>query len=284
MRIIRVFPRRTSFTPMDDYAFIGDPPMIRPEADEVHISVTFTWDKEQANRLSEAWSQYYPIVKLGGPAYCSPCNQFVPGRYVAHGVTFTSYGCNNRCPPCLVWRREGRLKEVPDFREGNIVQDNNLLQCSRPHIEAVMAMLRQQGLVSLSGGLDSRRLSDWFVEELKNLDLWQIFFACDFNSDLPALQKALSKLEWLGRDNYNLLHHVRCYVLLAFDGETIETGERRLEAVYESGALPFAQLYQPPETYIAYPKEWRDLARQWSRPAITKAMHKELRHTSFERR
>ena len=34
MKIIRVFPRRTSLTPVDDMAFVGNPPMLRPEADE----------------------------------------------------------------------------------------------------------------------------------------------------------------------------------------------------------------------------------------------------------
>jgi hypothetical protein len=43
--VIRVFPRRTSLTPTDEYAFVGEPPMLRPEADEVHVSCTFTWDK-----------------------------------------------------------------------------------------------------------------------------------------------------------------------------------------------------------------------------------------------
>ena len=64
--IIRVFPRRTSYTPTDKYAFIGDPPMFRPDADEVHISCTFTWDKANAERLRDAWGQYYPVVTLGG--------------------------------------------------------------------------------------------------------------------------------------------------------------------------------------------------------------------------
>ena len=68
MNIIRVFPRKTSMTPDDDYAFVGDPPLWRPKADEVHVSVCFTWDIEEGHRLQEAWSQHYPAVKLGGPA------------------------------------------------------------------------------------------------------------------------------------------------------------------------------------------------------------------------
>ena len=69
MNIIRVFPRRTSYTPTDNMAFVGDPPLFRPDADEVHVSVTFTWDKSEGERLADAWSQYYQNVKLGGVAY-----------------------------------------------------------------------------------------------------------------------------------------------------------------------------------------------------------------------
>lgn len=41
--IIRVFPRRTSYTPVDDWVFYGPPPMraLIPEHSEVHISCTF---------------------------------------------------------------------------------------------------------------------------------------------------------------------------------------------------------------------------------------------------
>ena len=98
MQILRVFPRRTSFTPMDDMAFVGEPPMIRPEADEVHVDCTFIWDKPKAERLVQAWKEYYPIVKLGGCAYDDPCNGFQSGMYIRQGITFTSRGCNNQCP------------------------------------------------------------------------------------------------------------------------------------------------------------------------------------------
>jgi len=274
MRIIRVFPRRTCWTPIDDYVFIGDPPMDRPSVDEVHISVTFTWDIPEATRLLCAWGQYYKRVLMFGPALGAKSNGFIPGLYLSHGVTFTSYGCNNRCKPCLVWQREGKLRERLDFPEGNTVQDNNLLQCSSGHIDRVMRMLKHQHLVSLSGGLEAWRLTARFVEQLRDIDIFQLFFACDNDHDLPALRKALSMLEWLGRDKYGLLKKVRCYVLLAFDGESMSQGIQRLEQVFEVGALPFAQLYQPPDKYIEYSKEWRDLARRWSRPAITKTMHK----------
>ena len=70
-------------------------------------------------------------MRLGGPAFNSPCNGFEPGLYVVPGVTFTTRGCNNQCPWCLVPEREGRLVEYRDFAPGHTIQDNNLLQASR---------------------------------------------------------------------------------------------------------------------------------------------------------
>lgn len=68
MTILRVFPRRTKATPRDEYAFIGDVPLfLPPDISEVHVSVTFTWDLKEAERLARAWSRVAP-VKIGGPA------------------------------------------------------------------------------------------------------------------------------------------------------------------------------------------------------------------------
>jgi len=255
-------------TPRDDYAFIGDPPseMIRPQADEVHISCTFTWDIAKAKRLVGAWGQYYSTVKLGGCAVGSPANGFLPGMYVRQGVTFTSRGCNNQCPWCLVPQREGKLREL-DIQQGNNVLDNNLLQCSKEHRAKVFDMLRSQYSVELSGGLESALITGNIADDIRALRISQVFLAADTKSALKALEKALSRLQ-LPRDK------ARCYALLAFGGETISDATERLEAIWELGAMPFAQLYQHPAQYIDYSQEWRHLARTWSRPACMKTLHK----------
>ena len=67
-RIIRVFPQRNSYTPDDEYALIGLPGLIIPEHDEVHVSCTFTWDKEYCEELAYQWEgRTDKPVKLGGP-------------------------------------------------------------------------------------------------------------------------------------------------------------------------------------------------------------------------
>ena len=43
-KIIRVFPTKTNATPDDELVRIHEVPSLFDEADEVHISVAFTWD------------------------------------------------------------------------------------------------------------------------------------------------------------------------------------------------------------------------------------------------
>jgi len=267
MKVIRVFPRRTSFTPKDDYVFVGDPPMIRPESNEVHISCSFTWDIEEAKRLTKAWGQYYPVVKVGGPAFNNHADEFIAGMYVKQGVTFTSRGCNNQCPWCLVPNREGQLRQLSGFAIGNIIQDNNFLQCNRTHKRQVYQMLRIEKRIQFSGGLSAGLLSWEDAEELRSLSIYQLFFACDTKGSIYSLRNAGSLLKGLDR------RKLRCYVLLAFNGQTISEAQEHLENVWQAGFMPHAQLYQPPDKWINYSSEWRDLARIWTRPTIMQVIH-----------
>ena len=83
-RLIRVFPRRTKASPDDALAYFGRPDLFA-EADEVHVSVTFTADKAIAEGLAEDW-RYVAPVKIGGVAYGDSSLEFIPGRYIKPGA------------------------------------------------------------------------------------------------------------------------------------------------------------------------------------------------------
>ena len=115
-RILRVFPRKTTYSPEDHLVFFGEPPLscFIPEHDEVHVSCAFTWDKKLCEWLAFQWEgATSKPVKLGGPAYNSPAEGFVQGLYIKSNIIFTSRGCNNNCPWCCVPRLEGKIKELP---------------------------------------------------------------------------------------------------------------------------------------------------------------------------
>lgn len=265
MRVLRVFPRKTTHTPTDDMVAIGRPQLWRPKADEVHISVTFPRDIREGYDLLEAWSVYYPVVKIGGFALDGEGYEFTPGLYVKKGITFTSRGCNNNCGHCLV---ERQLEPLETIHPGWMVQDNNLLQCPREHLERVFSMLRKQRrAIVFSGGLQASLIDDYVVDLLKSIKVGEIFLASDTKEAIKPLRRAVKKLHHLDRDR------LRCYVMVGYKGETMSQAEARLEEVWQAGCMPFCQLYQPPNRHIVYPIEWQDLQRNWSRPAITVAMH-----------
>lgn len=269
MTVLRVFPRRVpGFTPSDALAFVGDPPMFRPEADRVDVSVTFSWDIAEGRRLAAAWAQYYPFVVIAGPAIASyGGDAFEPGLYVQEGKVFTSRGCNRRCPWCLVPEREGQLRELPVIAEGWNILDNNFAACTTGHRTRVYQMLaRQPHGAIFSGGIDARLVDGELEAEFRDIRILDVFLAADTLSALGPLEQAISRLQFLGRER------LRCYVLIGFGGETIEQADSRLRAVWELGAMPFAMLYQPPTARrIRWPADWRALQRTWTRPAAMKA-------------
>jgi radical SAM superfamily enzyme YgiQ (UPF0313 family) len=268
MTIARVFPRRTNATPVDDYAFVGDPPLscfIPEDITEVHVSVTFTWDLEEAERLAHAWSRIAP-VKIGGPATGMKGEGFTPGMYLKPGYVITSRGCPNRCWFCSVPEREGReVRELP-ITEGWNLLDDNILACSDGHFLRVCKMLlRYKGSAKkrphLTGGLEAKRLTSWHVSVLKKIKPEQVFFAYDTPDDLAPLQEASEKMREAGFTRSVM----RCYVLMGYPGDTIRYAEERLRLVRTLGFCPMAMLYR--DKSGAATSAWKRVQRAWSRPA-----------------
>jgi hypothetical protein len=268
MRLIRVFPRRTKATPTDALAYFG-PPDLLAEADEVHVSCTFTWDKPAAEQLAEQWRHVAP-TKLGGVAYGDRGEEFVPGRYIRPGYGFTSRGCPRRCWFCSVWKRDPVPRLLPIQNIWNVL-DDNLLACPRPHVEAVFAMLRRQGRrVEFTGGLEARALQDYQVDLLASLrPRPSMFWAFDPGDDFETLASAAQRLREAGIRNTS--HQLRCYVLIGFPRDTFALAEARLRQMLSIGLTPMAMLWRP-ETPAAErwapDAAWRRFQRLWARPAI----------------
>ena len=274
--ILRVFPARTSYTPDDNMAFIGMPPMpiLIPEHDEVHISCTFTWDMVLCEELAYQWEgATNKPVRLGGPAYGSPAEDFTPGMYTKRNVVFTTRGCNNNCPWCCVPKIEGRLRELSEIQPGNIIQDNNFLQASQLHKIRVFEMLKKQRGTCFKGGLQADLVDHHFIDGIRDLSISELLLACDTDARLPEFKRACRMLASAGFSR----EKIKCYVLIRPDMKKdqeleMERAEQRLAAVYEAGAMPFAQLYRDfSEEKTVYPSAWNAFARMWQRPAATRA-------------
>lgn len=271
-KIIRVFPRRTNATPDDEDVRIGTTPALWDEADEVHISVAFTWDIPWAEWAAVQWKSVAP-VKVGGPAFNEPGGNFVPGMYMKKGYVITSRGCPNRCWFCQVPRREGfTLRELP-VADGWIVTDDNLLACSSGHIDKVFAMLKgQPHRPRFTGGLEAKLLTPEMAGRLKELNPERMFFAYDTPDDLEPLQQAGRYLQSAGFTRES--HIPRCYVLVGYKSDTIDKAETRIKQTWEAGFMPMAMLYRDKKGERS--PSWKAFQRQWANLIITACNCKKL--------
>ena len=264
MPVLRVFPRRTKATPQDEYAVIGDPGLFIPEdITEIHISVAFTWDMPEAERLADAWSRYGP-VKLGGPAFNRPGGEFSPGMYLKDGYVITSRGCPNKCWFCAVKTREPNGLHELEIHDGYNVLDDNLLACSEEHIRAVFAMLkRQKEHAKFTGGLEAKLLKGWHCELLADLKPERMYFAYDTPDDYEPLVSAAQLLK-----GYGLLKSRKCgvYCLCGYPSDTFEKAEARLMQVVRLGMCPYAMLWRDKSGETK--QEWRKFQREWVAPQI----------------
>ena len=269
MKTIRVFPRRTKATPTDDLAYIGSPDMFA-EADKVHISVTFTWDLPDAERLEKEWRHIAP-VETGGPATGQKGDAFTPGMYLKEGYVITSRGCNNRCWFCSVWKREGDIRELP-VTDGWNVLDDNLLACSDSHIKSVFSMLsRQKHRPFFTGGLEAAKLKQWHIDELVKLKPAEMFFAYATPNDREPLHEAGKMLK---RAGFKICHPLRAYVLCGYPNDTFEKAHNRFIDCMKAGFLPMAMLYR--DKTGGRDPAWVKFAWPWVRPAAMYQKYKEV--------
>jgi hypothetical protein len=269
-RLARVFPRRVpAGTPTDELAFVGRPPLWA-EADEVHVSVAFSWDLAEAERLARDWGHVTRNVRIGGPGTGERSGEFVPGRYLKDGYTITSRGCPNNCWFCDAWKREGHeVRELP-VRDGWDVLDSNLLACSEGHVRKVFAMLERvkrerRKRVLFTGGLEAYRLRRWHVEGLRRLRPQRMFFAYDTPDDyapLVAAGRMLREAGWTVRSRTAC-----CYVLIGFPWDTFARAEERLVDTVRAGFWPMAMLYrdrkgtEPDPAWVTFRVPWTRAAK-----------------------
>lgn len=272
MRLMRVFPRQTRATPTDDLVRFG-PPGLFDEADEVHISVTFTYDKDKAEHLAEQWRWVAP-VKIGGVAYGDTSLEFVPGRYLKPGYTITSRGCPRRCWFCGVPKKWPTINYLPVY-DGTNVLDDNLLACKRDHFDAVMAMLRRQklppnGRIEFSGGLEALSLQDYHVDTLASMKPRpNLFFAYDPGDAFETLESAARRMIEAGFTAAS--HRLRTFVMMGYPKDTLELAEKRLRQMTDIGFTPFAMLWKPEtasQMKYAPGPDWKRFQKTWARPAI----------------
>ena len=275
--IARVFPRKTHATPDDNLSFIGLPTWDVMEngygIDEVHISVTFTYDIPIAEQLYKAWTRLGVPVKMGGPAFNDRMsNKFIPGMYIKKGYTFTSRGCPKSCWFCSVYEcSKGKIIELP-ITEGWNILDDNICATSEKHFLEVMKMLkRQKENPIFTGGIEPGFIQPWQAKLMKEVGTKRLYCAYDTPDDYEPLVNAGKIFMDAGFTKSS--HSLCCYVLIGYHGDTFEKAEKRLIQTIKAGFVPYAMLFRDKQGNVN--QEWKKFQREWCRPQIVTCKIKE---------
>ena len=126
--------------------------------------------------------------------------------------------------------------------------------------------MKTQKRICFKGGLQADLVDDHFINGISDLNISELWLACDTDARLPEFKKACEKLTKAGFSR----EKIKCYVLSY--GKDREKDEARAMSVYEAGAMPFVQLYRDFSDHkTTYSVDWNKWARMWQRPACIKA-------------
>ncbi len=173
---------------------------------------------------------------------------------------FLTRGCPNRCPWCVVPRKEGAIRphaELSEFiadRKQAILLDNNVL-ASDFGLSQIEEIVRQGIRVDFNQGLDARIIA-------KNPDIARLLarvkwiqyirMAYDHAANEEPVMHAIENLKAAGVKPYRMWF----YVLV----KDVPDAMRRVEQLRAAGAIPFAQPYRDFENNTRPTQFQRDFA------------------------
>ena len=239
--------------------------------DKAYLSAIFTTDLpnlcQDALKLKSAGIE----VEIGGPAPTAmpgyvekECGikphlglddrfEFVQGNFQ---MVFTSRGCRNHCPWCIVPKLEPQILEYDDFPipvgKNPWLGDNNLLGTSLEHQRLVVEKLKGVRNLDINSGFEAALFTEDSYRLYSQLDLECFRLAFDSMDDEADFTRAVKIIK-----KHGVAHRgIAVYVLIGFPGSTYEDAVYRLEKARSLGCSPYPQRYQPlksinPRGYVA---------------------------------
>lgn len=188
---------------------------------------------------------------------------------------FLTRGCPNRCPWCVVPRKEGRIRPYMDVeeiavegRDKLVLMDNNILAAGEYAVEQLEKIIRNGYQVDFNQALDARLVDDRFARLLAQVH-WinrRIRFGCDTKGQIEECERAIRMINGYGYKGEYFL-----YTMIGGKSDFKESYERvhywwrrnheqRLEHL--PNIYPYAQPYRDPDNAQNTPMWQRDMA-QW---------------------
>lgn len=178
--------------------------------------------------------------------------------YESNGQTiprmgYTSRGCDNKCPWCIVWRKEGPLRDhapIQEFYDGEdprlYILDNDFLR-SPKYRENMDFLIEKQLKVNFHQGLNIRGITERQVSDLSAINSYLsnfkdlgAFFAWDRTRDEDVILTGIEKVLYYWSPRY-----LSFYVLGGFpNGDEFDDVYYRCKVLTELGIRPYIMPYE----------------------------------------
>ena len=233
--------------------------------DRVYKSKVFTFSPDDKTAVN---ADYIRMAGTGYKDYDTVLQYAIEhitpdyGLYgVDYAVGFTTRGCVNHCPWCVVPKKEGAIRPASPLREfladrkTAVLLDNNAL--AHPFgLEQMEESIRLGVKVDYNQGLEAKLVCDNpAIADLLARMKWQRYvrFAADTTERLPYVVKAVEMLSERGLKPYRVF----VYVLI----RDVQDALHRINALMELRVIPFAQPYRDFDNMTEPTQEQKDLAR-----------------------
>ncbi len=122
---------------------------------------------------------------------------------------------------------------------------------------------RQKQKPLFTGGLEAALLRPWHVDLLRQVKAARMYFAYDSPGEYEPLVAAGKLLRDGGITKAS--HRAACYLLIGYDGDSMDKAEVRLRAAWDAGFVPYAMLYRDQSGKVD--SSWSKFQRSWLIPA-----------------
>lgn len=121
---------------------------------------------------------------------------------------FLTRGCPNKCPWCVVPRKEGAIRPYMDIdeiaiegRRKIVLMDNNILAAGDYAVEQLNKIIERGYRVDFNQALDARLVTDEYARllaKVKWLDNNRIRFGCDTHKQIEDCERAMEMINGYG--------------------------------------------------------------------------------------
>ncbi len=211
------------------------------------LSVTFTWQIEEARSRAIFYRACGYHVRVGGPALFV-CKKYLSDvaevggdmtdaiRHHNPGATIASRGCPVGCWFCIVPKMEGReFTLLPNFPVRPILCDNNLSALPVEYQDYIISRYQAESvpLLDANSGFEPQTFDDAVYERWRKINRGPWRFAYDDFAEREHVRRVMIMLKDLPPKRK------RVYVLIG--NEPVEACLGRLREVIEWGGEPHAQ-------------------------------------------